>query len=120
MNEVKLMETFKLIVASEFFKYRSFGFTTILLAPAVVFIGVPLHVLFGDLDISPIIIFVFSALVMLTIHYTLKRYAKKWQFIYAERIKRDKKQIFKRFVCYFGSYWVLSISFALLANHYHL
>lgn len=115
-EKISFIKMLKLIVASEFNKFRHFGFTTVVIVPAFVLILMPFILAFGTLDISPLGILIAAGILVVLVNYLLKKYSRKWYQQYAETIKRNKKRILQRFVIYAVTYWGIAIAAVSLTS----
>lgn len=116
-ENISFSKMLKLIVASEFKKFRPFGFTTVAIVPAFVFILLPLRLVFGKMDTYIWGILVVNAIIFILFNSLLKKYSNKWHKQYAETIRQNKKKILRCLMIYAGFYWGIAIAAVALTNY---
>jgi len=119
-DKFKFGKMLKLIVASEFPKWKGMNFTGLVLIPIIVFLGATLTLILGEVDTNYttrfIVLLIITTLFVFT-HQALKRRSETWRYENKHTIEKHQKNIFYHFLIYISIYWGTAIAFALiLAN----
>lgn len=119
-DKFKFGKMLKLIVASEFPKWKGMSFTGLILVPIIVFLGGTFTLILGEIDTNYATRFVLLLIIttlFVFAHQVLKSRSEKWRYENKHTIQKHKKKIFYHFLIYVSIYWGVAIGFLLiLAN----
>lgn len=116
-GKIKFGKMLKLIVASEFPKWRGMSFTGLILVPIIVFLGAALTLILGEIDTNYttrfIVLLIITTLFVFA-HQALKTRAETWRYENKHTIEKHHKNIFYHFLIYVSICWGAAIGLVLI------